>query len=370
MQASRINPAISTYEALNRPYDWNQYPTTSGCKAVIYEDSNTRGLWALQGVNGWYLGPSMDHYRCKFYYISETQAYRILGSTELLPQHCQVPNMTPHQHFCALTNKLAKSTAIASATNKGRRLIKLLQSKIKDILHPPASANTPQAKQRVREEEQRVIDETPILTILRIRNAPPIMQVQNPTAKIVLENTPWLHWRLTQNNTPRSIPLIRRFHPIPNSVMPEHLPMMVIPPPHHQRLLRTQTKATTSPTMRRALPSQATQRIVTQQAINVLTIKEKATLNAMFTPCNLIQHAVIPFTHHFKHKTKPMVHLATGETISNYKTLMHYPATAEIWRSAFGKDFGGMAQSNYKMGKKGKNAMFVMTHEEIQGTSW
>jgi hypothetical protein len=65
MQVSRINPAISAYKALNGPYDCNRYPLAPlGCKAVVYEDGNTRGSWALQGVYQWYLGPLMDHYRC------------------------------------------------------------------------------------------------------------------------------------------------------------------------------------------------------------------------------------------------------------------------------------------------------------------
>jgi hypothetical protein len=86
-----------------------------------------------------------------------------------------MPNMTPHQHFCALTDKLAKSTSIASATDKGRRLITLLQSKIEDILNTPTTADAPQGEQRVREEEQWVIDETPILTVPRITDAPQII---------------------------------------------------------------------------------------------------------------------------------------------------------------------------------------------------
>jgi hypothetical protein len=61
-----------------------------------------------------------------------------------------------------------------------------------------------------------------------------------------------------------------------------------------------------------------------------------------------------------------MVHPITGETISSYKKLMHDPATAEIWQTAFGKDFGGMAQGGNKTGQKGTNAMFVMTHDEIE----
>jgi hypothetical protein len=45
--ATRINPAISAYKILNRPYDWNRYPLAPlGCKAVIYKDSDTRGSWA------------------------------------------------------------------------------------------------------------------------------------------------------------------------------------------------------------------------------------------------------------------------------------------------------------------------------------
>jgi hypothetical protein len=55
----------------------------------------------------------------------------------------------------------------------------------------------------------------------------------------------------------------------------------------------------------------------------------------------------------------------TGETISSYKHLMHNPATAEIWQTVFGEDFGGMVQGNEKTGQKGTNYIFVMTHLEI-----
>jgi hypothetical protein len=82
MRRSQIDPSKPTYETMNGPYDWNRYPLAPlGCKAVIYEDGDTRGSWALRGVDGWYLGPSMDHYRCDLYFIPKTQAYRISGST-------------------------------------------------------------------------------------------------------------------------------------------------------------------------------------------------------------------------------------------------------------------------------------------------
>jgi hypothetical protein len=83
----------------------------------------------------------------------------------------------------------------------------------------------------------------------------------------------------------------------------------------------------------------------------------------MHTPRALLKHAKVPIN--FEHYTNPMVHPVTGRTISSYKKLMHNPATAEVWQTAFGKDFGGMAQGCNKTGQKGTNAMFVMTHDEI-----
>ncbi len=169
MQASCINPTKSAYEILNGPYNWNRYPLALlGCKAIVYKDGNSQELWASRVVNAWYLGPSKDHYQCDYYYIIETRAYRISGSTELFPQQCQLPNLTLHQHLRALTDELAKATKLASKTPKGKRLLKYLAQKIDDLMHPIS----PSKEQRVanadrltaRREEQRVIDKSPIIT--------------------------------------------------------------------------------------------------------------------------------------------------------------------------------------------------------------
>jgi hypothetical protein len=45
---------------------------------------------------------------------------------------------------------------------------------------------------------------------------------------------------------------------------------------------------------------------------------------------------------------------------------MHNPATAKVWQTAFGKDFGGMAQGNDKTSQKGMNSIFVMTHAKFK----
>ena len=138
LQASQVNPSILAYKALYGPYDWNRYPLAPlGCKAVIYEDRDIRGSWASRGMDRWYLGLSLDHYWCDVYYIPETRAYRVSGSTELLPQHCQLPTLTPYQHLRAPTDELAEEGSKAGHTTKGHRLLTLLQSHIGDILTPP-----------------------------------------------------------------------------------------------------------------------------------------------------------------------------------------------------------------------------------------
>ena len=51
-----------------------------------------------------------------------------------------------------------------------------------------------------------------------------------------------------------------------------------------------------------------------------------------------------PGPSNLKHYANSMVHLVTDDTITSYKKSMKDPATAEIWQTAFGKEFGGMAQ--------------------------
>ncbi len=131
MRASWSDPFKLAYETFYGPYNWNRYPLAPlGCKAVVYVDRDTTGLWASRGVDGWYLGPLMDHYWWDVYYIPETRGYRVLGSTEPFLQHCQLPDMTPHQHLCALTNKLCEDSGQASMMPKGKHILRLLHNQL------------------------------------------------------------------------------------------------------------------------------------------------------------------------------------------------------------------------------------------------
>ena len=93
-------------------------------------------------------------------------------------------------------------------------------------------------------------------------------------------------------------------------------------------------------------------------------MQEALTPLADFTPQKMVPTEYKDNVPNHAHFVSPMVHPTTGETISSYKRLMNDPETAEVWQTAFGKDFGGMAQEDDKTGQKGTNSVFVMTHKK------
>ena len=104
----------------------------------------------------------------------EMRAYRISGSAELFPQHCQVPNLSNDAHLKALTKELETLTGIVAKTHKGRKLIKVLAKAIKNILMPPAVCEHT-VDNNIREVETQRKNED-IAPITRISNAPAIMK--------------------------------------------------------------------------------------------------------------------------------------------------------------------------------------------------
>ena len=154
-------------------------------------------MWAYRRMDAWLLGPSKDHYRCNVYYILETHAYRISGSTELFPQHCQLPNLCPIEHLKALKAELATKTTKAVSTKGGETLLKNHRTHLDNFLSPPLT-----------EPEQRVYSTPPPAPLQRETDNPTIMWARNPTAKRRPLTTRIVHRRQTHNNTPGGVPTI------------------------------------------------------------------------------------------------------------------------------------------------------------------
>ena len=122
-----------------------------GCKAIIYKAPAVRRSWAARSTDAWLMGSLKDHCRCNLFYIPKTWAYRISGSAELFPQHCQVPNLRPIEHLKALTAELADETMAAPSTTKGKALLHILWTHLDTLMNPPPDpAEQPPVEQRVR----------------------------------------------------------------------------------------------------------------------------------------------------------------------------------------------------------------------------
>ena len=77
LHASLTHQQIYANDAVNRTFDFNK--TTMAlvvCKAVIHEKPDKRKTWDTAGINGWYVGPPMEHYRCYMCYVTNTRGFR------------------------------------------------------------------------------------------------------------------------------------------------------------------------------------------------------------------------------------------------------------------------------------------------------
>ena len=164
---SRVNPAVSAYEILEGPYDWNRYLLAPlGTKAIIYEDSDTRASWAPHWLDAWLLGPSKDHYRCHLYFVPDTSGYRVSGSAELFPQHCVAPPYSHETHVNELADEIKltipKLNWRARTLNTLRTFAQHLDAYVSGtpIPAPPPTVHHQPGEQRVtpllQPEEQRV----------------------------------------------------------------------------------------------------------------------------------------------------------------------------------------------------------------------
>ena len=92
LRTSRINPKLSAHAQLHGAFDFNCTPLVPpGTKIIVHEKPQQRASWAPHGVDGWYLGPALHHYRCYRTYIIKTAAERIADTVEFFPEHIPMP---------------------------------------------------------------------------------------------------------------------------------------------------------------------------------------------------------------------------------------------------------------------------------------
>ena len=134
LQECGFNPELSAYEALEGSFNFITTPLAPiGCKIIAHETPEKHKTWSPHGVDGFYLGPIMEHYRCHWIYGPKTCSERIIGAVEFQPQICETPVMSNTENAIIAANNSAKALALAK-TDKSIDLktMKAIQ-KIADI---------------------------------------------------------------------------------------------------------------------------------------------------------------------------------------------------------------------------------------------
>eukprot|EP00957_Ditylum_brightwellii_P206085 15346748-Ditylum_brightwellii.AAC.1 len=64
--------------ALEGAHDFSAHPLAPpGCELMVHQNIDQTTSWGLNGIKGWYLGPSCKHYCCHNVYIPSTQGERV-----------------------------------------------------------------------------------------------------------------------------------------------------------------------------------------------------------------------------------------------------------------------------------------------------
>jgi hypothetical protein len=90
LRKSRINPRMSAYAQLNGHFDFNRtHLAPPGTRIVAHKKPHQRASWDPHGVDSYYLGPALDHYRCYQVHITKTKGTQIVDTVEFSPPNWQ-----------------------------------------------------------------------------------------------------------------------------------------------------------------------------------------------------------------------------------------------------------------------------------------
>eukprot|EP00957_Ditylum_brightwellii_P123678 9428720-Ditylum_brightwellii.AAC.1 len=97
---SRTNPNLSAYAYIFGQYNFNAHSLTPlGIQAINHKNPETQRSFAYHGVDGWTIGPSMEHYWCIKCFLPLTGATLDTDTLELLAHDLPIPKVDDKDTF-------------------------------------------------------------------------------------------------------------------------------------------------------------------------------------------------------------------------------------------------------------------------------
>ena len=156
LRNSRLNNKLSSYAAMSGFFNFAATPLAPpGTKTLVHEKPEQRASWDPHAVEGWYVGPALEHYRCVKVYLPQTFSERVCDTVKFFPHKIPFPTTSPVQQLTEATNEMIRvlqnpSTTIPGIDNKNditlavQETAKLLNRAVPTPTQiTPASQSTP-----------------------------------------------------------------------------------------------------------------------------------------------------------------------------------------------------------------------------------
>ena len=226
LRSSRRQPNLSAYACLNGNFDFHQSPLAPpGTRVVVHITPAQRPNMGPHGIDGWCIGPSIEHYHCHKCYIPSTFGVRDALTIDWFPNNVPFPRVNADEYLRQTANNMLtlirdKAThpipSLTYGSNITNAYIQIAQI-LKRATAPPVPTPDPAPEPRVPlttppAPEQRVLVPAPILPI-PIQQQPTLpatkkhVPATRPTARFPLprlgqRNTSYQHCHTSTNYQP------------------------------------------------------------------------------------------------------------------------------------------------------------------------
>ena len=100
LRASRRNPSLSAHTAVFGVFNFAATPLAPpGTKVLVHLKPDQVSTYGVHVLDGWYIGPSLEHYRCLKCYIPETKGTRDSDTVEFFPSKFPLPHITTDDYL-------------------------------------------------------------------------------------------------------------------------------------------------------------------------------------------------------------------------------------------------------------------------------
>ena len=77
-----------------------------GAKIVMHSKPDQRSSWAYHGLEGYYVGPAQNHYRCLTCYLPLTRSEVPSDTVKFIPRYIPIPEVSIDDHVKKTANDL------------------------------------------------------------------------------------------------------------------------------------------------------------------------------------------------------------------------------------------------------------------------